>query len=392
MCTQGAEIELLNVEDASASETPGTETNRCSTVAKLGIVAAVLCSFVAVGIVYGHSVEGPKLAKIISLQATPPTTALDKEYEVLDLVNELRKQGFTCPKGKYFAPNHEPLVFDCRLWKASYLHSQDMADNNYFSHNSQDGTRFTARAQRQGIQAHGENIAAGGEDAADTVEQWKTSDGHCKNMMNRDFTMLGVGYGQGGRYRHYWTQMFKTGLVEEDDSCYPQVPAPDAATPATPAAPVPAPSEAKYIIVTSGSGDCSDHGGPITDEAECKAAAQQLDISDGSSCHSFQCPAFPANCWLYHGSTLVFNKNADSKAACTSQHKCICNGAAAPTATAGTCTDKTFKNGDDWHDDDGPTYDCDWYKQGTRCECHGDGHAQEGLTAKMACCACGGGN
>jgi len=31
------------------------------------------------------------------------------------------------------------------------------------------------------------------------------STGHCKNIMNENFTELGVGYYPGGSYDHYWT-------------------------------------------------------------------------------------------------------------------------------------------------------------------------------------------
>ena len=44
-----------------------------------------------------------------------------------------------------------------------------------------------------------------------------------------------------------------------------------------------------------------------------------------------------------------------------------------------------------WYDIDGPTYDCEWYSQGSNCASYGDSYANEGLTANMACCVCGGG-
>eukprot|EP00591_Stephanopyxis_turris_P010101 CAMPEP_0195510034 /NCGR_PEP_ID=MMETSP0794_2-20130614/2796_1 /TAXON_ID=515487 /ORGANISM="Stephanopyxis turris, Strain CCMP 815" /LENGTH=888 /DNA_ID=CAMNT_0040637381 /DNA_START=33 /DNA_END=2699 /DNA_ORIENTATION=+ len=44
-----------------------------------------------------------------------------------------------------------------------------------------------------------------------------------------------------------------------------------------------------------------------------------------------------------------------------------------------------------WHDIFGSDYNCEWYDNGTNCEEHGDGYANFGVTAKRACCACGGG-
>lgn len=51
------------------------------------------------------------------------------------------------------------------------------------------------------------------------------------------------------------------------------------------------------------------------------------------------------------------------------------------------CTD----NPEGWYDIDGPTYDCAWYSQGSNCASYGDGYANNGVTANMACCVCDGG-
>lgn len=61
-----------------------------------------------------------------------------------------------------------------------------------------------------------------------------------------------------------------------------------------------------------------------------------------------------------------------------------------PTASptpAPPCTD----NPEGWYDSDGPTYDCEWYAQGSNCEVYGDLFENMGKTANEACCACGGG-
>lgn len=102
------------------------------------------------------------------------------------------------------------------------MHSQDMADNGYFSHYSQDGRSPWDRAEALGIVANGENIAAGRESAEAVLTQWKNSDGHCRNMGNPSSKLFAVGYaGPQGPYRHYWTQLFKTAEVKLDTSCYP---------------------------------------------------------------------------------------------------------------------------------------------------------------------------
>ena len=61
----------------------------------------------------------------------------------------------------------------------------------------------------------------------------------------------------------------------------------------------------------------------------------------------------------------------------------------APTPSQpGNCVDSPS----DWFDSDGDTYNCEWYDVTGSCENLGDGFANNGITAKMACCACGGGS
>lgn len=95
--------------------------------------------------------------------------------------------------------------------KAAKLHSQDMADNNYFSHESQDGKEFSERLNKQGIGWSGcaENISAGRNSGLMTYDGWVNSSGHRKNMLNDyDFLGVGVGYNEKSSYGWYFTQDF----------------------------------------------------------------------------------------------------------------------------------------------------------------------------------------
>ncbi|MEW5851348.1 MAG: CAP domain-containing protein [Myxococcota bacterium] len=133
------------------------------------------------------------------------------EQQVLDEVNVRRAQGATCGGQAYDAV--DPLTMHPALQAAARGHSKDMADNDYFDHTSQDGRSpfdRTAEAGYNGGFTQGENIAAGNDTAAATVEQWMSSPGHCRNIMNGAFRHLGVGYAYGpsSTYGHYWTQNF----------------------------------------------------------------------------------------------------------------------------------------------------------------------------------------
>ena len=132
------------------------------------------------------------------------------ELQMLDEVNAQRAKGATCG-GKQMPPS-EPLVLVRALTDASAAHSEDMAQNGYFSHTGQDGSSPTARAQRQGYEGGGvgENIAAGRDTVPAVMQQWMASSGHCKNIMRANYKVFGIGYAQAHQsvYRHYWTQMF----------------------------------------------------------------------------------------------------------------------------------------------------------------------------------------
>jgi len=155
-----------------------------------------------------------------TMAALDPTKVSAKAWEHFVLINALRSSGYTCPGGVTFPPNTKPLRFDCNLWKASHLHSKDMADKEYLSHYSLDGRSPWRRARDQNTTANAENIGAGHGLARGTLELFRDSEAHCKNMMNPLYEVAAVGYAAGGYYRHYWTQMFrKTGDVER--WCYP---------------------------------------------------------------------------------------------------------------------------------------------------------------------------
>jgi uncharacterized protein YkwD len=145
-----------------------------------------------------------------ALEAPPTDAAAALEARVLELVNQRRAAGATCGTTAYAAA--APLAADARLQSAARLHSQDMAARNYFSHTSQDGRTVGQRLAAAGYTGGtwGENIAAGQATAEAVVQGWMASAGHCANIMNPTFRLLGVGYATSATstYRHYWTQDF----------------------------------------------------------------------------------------------------------------------------------------------------------------------------------------
>ena len=104
------------------------------------------------------------------------------------------------------------LQWESKAEAAARGHSQDMADNNYFQHNSQDGTRFFARLQAEGIsyRSCGENICAGSGDAIYMVIGWIGSSGHRDGILTPSFKYIGVGvaYNASAKWLVYATQDF----------------------------------------------------------------------------------------------------------------------------------------------------------------------------------------
>ena len=98
-----------------------------------------------------------------------------------------------------------PLYWSQPLAEAARYHSQDMQENNYFEHESQDGTSAGDRvALWYGTTYVGENIAYGYSDAWDVqMRGWMCSPGHRSNIMVGSYTELGTGV-----YATHYTQDF----------------------------------------------------------------------------------------------------------------------------------------------------------------------------------------
>jgi len=132
-------------------------------------------------------------------QPTVPPTNGDFVTQVVALTNQQRA-----------ASGCGALRVNATLTQVAQAHSADMAANNYFSHDSQNGAspfdRMTAAGYR--FSAAAENIAAGQRTPSDVVTAWMNSEGHRANILNCTYTEIGVGYATGGSYGTYWTQDF----------------------------------------------------------------------------------------------------------------------------------------------------------------------------------------
>lgn len=127
----------------------------------------------------------------------------DAAQELLQLVNQLRKKGCRCGRKKMKpAP---PLKMNNLLNQAAQNHANDMASKKFFDHRGSNGSSISDRISKTGYdwQAVGENIFWGRVGIREVFAGWKSSPGHCKNMMSKDFREMGF-----AKVGDYWVQDF----------------------------------------------------------------------------------------------------------------------------------------------------------------------------------------
>jgi len=122
---------------------------------------------------------------------------------MLEEVNKLRRSGCNC--GEDTMPPVPDLVWNEQLEKAAGRHAKDMSGNNLSGHTGSNGSSPFDRISDAGYHwsACGENVAYGYASVKDVVAGWKTSPGHCRNMMDAGFRELGA-----AREGTYWVQDF----------------------------------------------------------------------------------------------------------------------------------------------------------------------------------------
>ena len=118
------------------------------------------------------------------------------EKEVIRLINEIHvKYGLNT------------LSTNTKLSQVARLKSQDMQTKGYFSHTSPTYGSPFEMMKKFGVTYRyaGENIAYGQRTPQQVVDAWMNSSGHRANILNANFTQIGMGYVATG---NYWTQMF----------------------------------------------------------------------------------------------------------------------------------------------------------------------------------------
>lgn len=139
----------------------------------------------------------------LSSKSSKAATAFDLERRAFDLINQRRENcGLT------------PLKWSDDVARIARLHSENMANFNFFSHTDMNGLMVNDRADILGIrkwQAIGENIAynQGFENPVEfAVERWMQSPKHRDNLLSSRWRESGIGIAVTANGTYYFTEVF----------------------------------------------------------------------------------------------------------------------------------------------------------------------------------------
>lgn len=125
------------------------------------------------------------------------------ERRVFDLINQRRTAaGLTL------------LIWNDNVARIARLHSENMANYDFFSHTGIDGKKVNNRADSLGVKkwhAIGENIAynRGFKSPLESaVQSWMNSPGHRDNLLKNDWQESGIGVAVRPDGTYYFTQVF----------------------------------------------------------------------------------------------------------------------------------------------------------------------------------------
>ena len=101
----------------------------------------------------------------------------------------------------------------CLTWNESLAQAataRTLEIETVFSHTRPDGSEFSTVYAEKNISflKAGENIAYGQKTVKEVMEDWMNSEGHKANILNSQFTSIGIGHHVGQNGIHYWTQLF----------------------------------------------------------------------------------------------------------------------------------------------------------------------------------------
>lgn len=133
------------------------------------------------------------------IDASPDSQLDAYRQEVLRLVNAERTSRGIAPLS----------MSNSRLTNAAQKRANELI--TMFSHTRPNGTSCSTVLNEYFVSwwCFGENIAAGYPTPASVVEGWMNSPGHRANILDSNYTQIGIGYSyDSARHQTYWSQVF----------------------------------------------------------------------------------------------------------------------------------------------------------------------------------------
>ena len=146
----------------------------------------------------------------------PPSIPSNEQNDKDKAADTFERRVFELTNAERVSHGLHPLIWDDTLAKVARFYSVDSAEHNIVGHVGSDGSTVSQRVMREGItyETIGENFAFGAESPELAFENWMLSPGHRANILNADFTHIGVGFHElsGSQWRFYCTQLFGSGI------------------------------------------------------------------------------------------------------------------------------------------------------------------------------------
>jgi hypothetical protein len=165
--------------------------------------ASLFGLFLIIIIVFGIAVSG----RLLIMRGNFPAAVLNAV--LADLANQDRG-----------SESLHTLAINTTLQKAAQMKADDMASKGYFAHQSPDGHTPWYWFQQAGYEFSyaGENLAVNFGDSADVNTAWMNSPGHRANILNGNFTEIGIATAQGvfeGRSTIFVVELFGSPAAQQ---------------------------------------------------------------------------------------------------------------------------------------------------------------------------------
>lgn len=143
-----------------------------------------------------------------TLPDTPENEPAQSPSEDESVTSDFAKQVVALVNEERAKENLAPLSIDANIENAALVRANEIQTS--FSHTRPDGRSFSTALQEAAVtfRSAGENIAWGQQTPDEVVTAWMNSAGHRANIMNANYSRIGVGHLQNTSGVSYWVQLF----------------------------------------------------------------------------------------------------------------------------------------------------------------------------------------